>query len=69
MAALPIVKDWAQYKNAELIVTHLFKVSDNCLWRFLDEPWVTIFEHPLDDPAAILVEAILDNILLNLVYE
>ena len=40
---------------------------NDCAWGFLDKHWVTFFKHALDNTAAVLIQAILNNILLNLV--
>ena len=69
MAALTIFQHGAEYKDTKLILTHLSKVIDNGVRSLLHENWVTLFKHPLNDTAAVLVQAICNNVLLDLMDE
>ena len=50
-------------------MAHLLKVAHNRRRGRLNQYRMTLLKHPLDNPAAVLVETILNNILFDLLDE
>ena len=69
VATLTIFKNGAEYKDAKLIVTHLLKMINNSVRSILHKNWVALFKHPLDNTTTVLVQAISNNVLFNLMDE
>jgi hypothetical protein len=66
---LSIFNHWAQNKNTKFVVTHLLKMSDNCIRCFLSEIGVTFFKNSLDNSTTIFIEAVVNSKLFNLTNE